>query len=43
MYAYKLGFGDWEIGKSAAAALIALVLITVLARAIVRLVQVRTA
>jgi multiple sugar transport system permease protein len=40
MYAYKLGFSEWEIGKSAAAVLIALVLITLLARAIIRLIRI---
>jgi multiple sugar transport system permease protein len=39
MYAYKMGFTEWEIGKSAAAALVALVLVTVIAKAILRLVR----
>jgi len=36
MYAYKLGFLQWEMGRSAAAALISLVVIIVLARLILR-------
>jgi multiple sugar transport system permease protein len=39
MYAYKLGFLQWEMGQSAAAALISLVLIIVLARLILRMLQ----
>jgi multiple sugar transport system permease protein len=42
MYSYRLGFTQWEVGKAAAAALISLVLITVLARVIVRYARLQT-
>lgn len=39
MYAYRIGFTQWEVGKAAAAALISLVLIIVIARIIIRTVR----
>jgi multiple sugar transport system permease protein len=39
MYAYRIGFTQWEVGKAAAAALISLVLITVIAKLIIRTVR----
>ncbi len=39
MYAYRLGFEQWHMGESAAAALIMLLLVTVLTRFILRVLR----
>jgi multiple sugar transport system permease protein len=39
MYAYRLGFEQWHLGESAAAALIMLILVTILSRFILRLLR----
>lgn len=42
MYAYRLGFEQWHLGESAAAALIMLILVTILSRYILRLLRPQT-